>query len=129
MTTTHKLPEHRLAQFDVDGWELESAEQRHASSPESFWIPALAARQSLRVGQLAQLLFQMVGADSDGNPELNVERMWVEVEGREGDLYFGSLRNQPALIDEGQGLDYESRVSFRPEHIMDIRNGYGPDAS
>jgi hypothetical protein len=129
MASSHKLTEHRLAQFDVDGWELESAEDRHASSPESFWIPELIARQSLGVGQLAQLLFQIVGADGEGNPELNVERMWVEVEGREGELYFGRLRNQPASIDEGQGLDYESPVSFRPEHIMDIRNGYGPDAS
>jgi hypothetical protein len=129
MATTGNPPEIRLARFDDEGWELESAEQRHASSPETFWIPGLVERQSLRVGQLAQLLFQVVGADGDGNPELNVERMWVEVAGREGELYFGPLRNQPALIDEGEGLDYDTRVAFRAEHIMDIRNGYGPGGS
>jgi hypothetical protein len=110
--------------MSLDGWELESAESRHAESPDSFWIPDRASREALVVGQLAQLLFQIQGEDDEGHPELNVERMWVEIDGRIGDLYVGTLRNQPATIEAGQCLDFKSRVAFRAEHVIDIRDGY-----
>ena len=114
----------RLAKLDADGWELESAEARHAASPETFWIPDRQVRDSLKAGQLVQLLFQISGTGDDGEREINVERMWVEVEGRIGDLYVGCLRNQPATIDAGQGLDFKMKLAFRPEHIIDVRDGY-----
>jgi len=119
----------RLAQIDADGWELESAEARHAQNPDTFWIPDRALRDSLRVGQLVQLLFQIQAQDDDGNADVNVERMWVEIDGRVESLYVGSLRNQPASIEAGQGLDFKSRIAFRAEHVIDIRDGYEPDAT
>jgi len=119
----------RLAQIDADGWELESAEVRHAASPDTFRIPDRALRDSLRVGQLVQLLFQIQALDDDGNREVNVERMWVEIDGRVDSLYVGSLRNQPASIEAGQGLDFKSKVAFRAEHVIDIRDGYERDAT
>jgi hypothetical protein len=114
----------RLANIDADGWQLESAERRHAESPETFWIPDRKARESLRVGQLVQLLFQIAGTGDNGEVELSVERMWVEVEGKLGDLYVGCLRNQPATIDAGQGLDFKMKLAFLAEHVIDIRDGY-----
>jgi hypothetical protein len=122
--TTSSTPTGTLAGMAADGWELESAEARHAESPETFWIPDRAQRDSLRMGQLVQLLFKIQCVDDDGNLEVNVERMWVEVDGRVEDLYLGTLRNQPASIDVGQGLDFKSRIAFLAEHVIDIRDGY-----
>jgi hypothetical protein len=126
LTSSLGSADKRLAELAVDGWELESGEARQSENPEKFWIPERALRDSLRVGQLVQLLFQIQGQDDDGNAEVNVERMWVEVDGRIGGLYVGTLRNQPATIEAGQGLDFKSRVAFRSEHIIDIRDGYEP---
>jgi hypothetical protein len=122
--SSHPPTARRLAQMAVDGWELESAESRHAENPDKFWIPDRAQRDALLVGQLVQLLFQIQGEDDDGRPEVNVERMWVEIDGRVGDLYVGTLRNQPATIEVGQGLEFKSRVAFRADHVIDIRDGY-----
>ena len=119
----------RLANLEADGWELESAEARHAASPKTFWIPDRQTRESLRVGQLVQLLFQIAGTGDDGEREVNVERMWVEIEGRIDNLYVGCLRNQPASIDPGQGLDFKMKLAFRAEHIIDVRDDFEPGAS
>ncbi len=119
----------RLANLDADGWELESAEARHAASPDTFWIPNRQVRESLRVGQLVQLLFQIAGTGDDGEREVNVERMWVEVEGRIGDLYVGCLRNQPATVDPGQGLDFKMKLAFLAKHVIDVRDDYEHSAS
>jgi len=122
--SSHPPTARRLAEMSLDGWELESAEERHAGSPNTFWIPDRSVRESLVAGQLVQLLFQIQGEDDDGRPEVNVERMWVEIDGRRGELYLGTLRNQPATIEAGQGLEFRSRVAFLAEHVIDIRDGY-----
>ena len=48
----------RLATIETDGWTLESAEARHAKTPETFQIPERAARESLKAGDAAKLLFE-----------------------------------------------------------------------
>jgi hypothetical protein len=109
----------QLSTLEQDGWCLESAEARHAATPDSFWIPPRLDRDSLKRGSLAQLLFQIaIPEDPDG--EYNVERMWVEVRGRAGDMYTGVLRNQPASVAEGEILDHGATVCFLAEHVIDI---------
>jgi hypothetical protein len=110
----------QLASLDVDGWQLESADVRHAATQGKFWIPDIEDRASLNLGQDAKLLFQILVVAEDDSTELAVERMWVEVTGRVGGLYVGELRNQPISVDPGQGIDFGMIVRFRPEHVIDI---------
>jgi hypothetical protein len=118
---SYSSPSRRLASLERDGWALESAEARHADNPTTFWIPPREDRDGLQIGQFAQLLFQ-IGIPDDPDGEFNVERMWVEVTGRIGDLYLGLLRNQPASIGSEEVLDHGASVAFRSEHIIDIRS-------
>jgi hypothetical protein len=41
----------READFELDGWCLEDGEARHREAPETFWIPALADRGRLGLGE------------------------------------------------------------------------------
>ena len=49
-----------LATTERDGWQLESAEARHAANPERFWIPTRLQRETLRPGDGAKLLFRLL---------------------------------------------------------------------
>ena len=95
-----------------NAWELESAEGRHARSPDSFWIPPAHQRDRVASGQAVKLLFRF----RSGGDEV-VERMWVYVRGREGDTYLGTLQSTPQSPGPlGPGTE----VRFRAEHIADI---------
>jgi hypothetical protein len=52
--------------LDDDGWELESAEARHAEHPDKFLIPSLDERRSLRAGDRVKLLFLFITHDTRG---------------------------------------------------------------
>lgn len=106
----------RLANIHVDGWELESAEARHAANPDTFWIPPRARREGLQPGEGAKLLFQIASAGSTG-----VERMWVIVHRRMDDGYVGVLDSTPTSPDPGaSSLVRGCVVVFAPEHVADI---------
>ena len=105
----------RLAEIHVDGWELESAEARHAADPETFWIPPRAQRDGLQPGDGAKLLFQIASAGSSG-----VERMWVIVRRRMGDGYVGVLDSTPTSTDAASSLVRGRMVVFAPEHVAAI---------
>lgn len=109
--TTGALIERREKRLEEDGWELESAEARHAESPSTFWIPPKQERHEVRPGQAVKLLFRI--AEEAGS----VDRMWVYVTTRIGEWYQGWLQNDPgAEVDLGPG----SVIWFRAEHIADI---------
>ncbi|MCQ2994088.1 DUF2314 domain-containing protein [Pseudomonas syringae] len=106
-----------LADIDRDGWELDDAEAIHNEHPTSFWIPPRDARNSLQAQQLVKLIFRIVTTDERGAEEVSVERMWVIVKDRVGDLYIGQLDNDPYCTDEIQaGME----VCFLPNHVIDI---------
>ena len=111
----------REPSWEMDGWELESGERRHSAAPETFWIPPLAARQTLQRGDYAKLLFR-ISLDDENDP-VSVERMWVVVRGRLGETYLGVLRNTPAAIAENDVLWLGTEVPFRAEHVIDIQPG------
>jgi hypothetical protein len=90
---------------------LESAEERHAQYPESFWIPDKEDRNSLRPGDFAKVIFRTYTGDNIGG-----ERIWVHVTGRVGDTYIGTLDNDPFIIAKRFG----DCVHFRAEHVIDI---------
>lgn len=74
----------RLATFDADGWQLDSAEVHHATNPATFWIAPRARREGLQPGDGAKLLIRIAA-------QQGVERMWVIVRRRA--LWRGVLRH------------------------------------
>lgn len=96
----------------VVDYRLADAEEKHAASPRSFFIPARSERESLAPGALAKLMFELV---DPGQDDPRAERMWVEVVRRVGDRYVGVLTNVPGVITtiEPGGL-----VEFGAEHVI-----------
>lgn len=88
-------------------WNLTNSEETHANNPDTFWIPEATERTSLVPGDLAKVVFQ----SEDGG-----ERMWIEVEEVDGEIYVGSLVNTPFCID----LEYGDLVSFQAHHVIEI---------
>ena len=111
----------RAATIDRHYWQLESGEARHAASTR-FHIPDRAAREALRRGQAAKLLFEIEGETEDGTVERIVERMWVLVAERVGDGYVGILDNQPSSLDRSPDvyLTEGAEIPFWPEHVIAI---------
>ncbi|WP_454723579.1 MULTISPECIES: DUF2314 domain-containing protein [Cupriavidus] len=109
--------EQRLATLEDDGWQLDDGEAIAAAYPETFWVPPLEARQALQPGQAVKLIFRIVTTDEQDRDEQHVERMWVIVTGREGDLYSAELDNQPYCTDEmAPGMP----LWFAARHVIHI---------
>ena len=106
-----------FATLEEDSWTLDDGEKLHRAHPDTFWIPSLQERESLRVGDLVKLRFLIVVVDDDGNEEEGGERMWVEVEKCHQVYYQGELTNQPACTDE---VMLGMVVWFEPRHVIDI---------
>jgi hypothetical protein len=98
---------------------LLSAEERHAISPETFSIPDRSERESLSPGDGAQLLFDIETKEGGRVVDRGVDRMWVIVRGRTGDVYSGVLDSDPGQA-EGLSLRPGTEVNFRPEHVIAI---------
>ena len=104
-----------LPSFDKNYFELDNAEDIHKKYPESFWIPEKAVRNNLKSGDIVKLIFRMLVKE---NPEeVEVERMWVEINEKEDGFYVGKLDNDPmgsVHVKCGQ------EVYFKPEHVIDV---------
>lgn len=113
-----KVP--RFTTIEEDGWRLESSEARHAEWPDTFQIPSRERRESLVVGDAAKLLCDIAAEDEDGL-QRGVERMWVIVRRRVGELYVGVLDSTPASIEPNpELLARGSEIVCGPEHVVDI---------
>ena len=113
----------RFASLKSDFWELESGEARQAKHGEKFWLPDVEVRSSLKVGQLARLLFVIEACDEEsGEVEVGVERMWVLVSYLGAGFYLGRLVNQPACAEAADDvyLSLGCEAPFRAEHVIDV---------
>ena len=110
-----------------------SGEERHALHPETFQLPERRARESLSPGDAAQLLFDIETRDAGRVVDRGIDRMWVIVRHRVGNLYCGVLDSNPGRSD-GLSLRQGSDVFFAAEHVIAIerppdgyvRDKYGP---
>ena len=111
----------RQPAIKTDYWELRSAEASHAKYGDKFWIPSLEARQTVKRGQAARLIFD-IEVDNEGELKIVGERMWVIVKEKIGDTYIGILDNQPACsnFEDDVYLCLGAEVPFLAEHIIDI---------
>lgn len=102
--------------FEADGWKLESAEDRHAASPETFSIPSREERATVAPGRMVKLLFLFMNQEQ-GTPIVDCERMWVTVLSADRGQYAGRLESLPA---SSTALSPGHVVSFGPEHIAAV---------
>lgn len=119
----------RLANFEIEHWELQSGVVRNELHPETFEIPSEATRRSLAVDDVVKLMFEYrypEGFDEDIVP--GGERMWVKIVGLNGPYFIGRLNNSPVCTADWHDLDYDSQVVFLPEHVIDFDKG-GKDSA
>ena len=109
-----------IPSLEEAGWTLRSAEERNLASPQTFEIPDLQARRTLRVGDAAQLLFDIDTREQGKMVDRGVDRMWVIVKSVT-DGYLGVLDNHPGLA-EGLDLAGGDLISFSPLHICAIEH-------
>ncbi|WP_416467712.1 TIR domain-containing protein [Pseudomonas sp. LFS044] len=117
---SNKLPVHRLAVLDIEGWHLLSGVASNERSPKTFIIPEVSDRYNLELGDVVKLQFEFSLLDENEDDELFCERMWVEVTGYSGPYILGRLVNQPVCSDEQDNLHHGGQVVFLPEHVIDI---------
>lgn len=99
---------------DPAAWGLLDAVEQAAAHPRSFFIPDAAAREGLRPGDHAKLVFQLTDATDDGPP---AERMWVEVTDTAPGGYVGRLDNEPVVVPD---LRAGARIEFEPRHVVEV---------
>jgi hypothetical protein len=105
-----------LAMLETDGWELESAEERHAAAPATFDIPSREEREHVPQGVMVKLLF-LLSAEEGGQAVINCERMWVTVLSASEGRYTGRLESLPV---SSAALSPGHTVAFGPEHIASV---------
>ena len=99
-------------------YELDDGEAIHREAPATFWMPPAARRAALAKGDLVKLIFRMTVRDPAGDDtQVEVERMWVIVEGRDGDGYRGVLDNDPYCTSD---LRNGAVIEFEPRHVIQI---------
>jgi hypothetical protein len=70
-------------------FELANADERAAEFPYTFFVPLLAERRNIGVGDHAKLAFEYLWETE----EYDGERMWVEITEKNGDRFKGLLDN------------------------------------
>jgi uncharacterized protein YegJ (DUF2314 family) len=110
----------REPDFQIDGWCLEDGEARHAAAPDTFWIPERRRRESLRVGDLAKLIFRISVDNEDDS--ISVERMWVLVQKRTPEGYHGVLDNEPGAIAQNDEFWLGTELPFSAKQVIDIKD-------
>lgn len=111
----------REPDLDQDGWCLDDGEEYHRAAPATFQIPDLEAREALRPGDLAKLIFRI--SVDDASEPVAVERMWVLVRERQGARYFGRLDNDPECIEPNEELWSGVEVPFSARHVIAVDAG------
>jgi hypothetical protein len=92
-------------------WTLDNIKERGKEHPYTFYVPSQEAIADIRLQEHVKLFF--TGPDRESGKILT-ERMWVLVTEVEGDLFKGTLDNDPAMLD---GLSHGDAVTFSAIHI------------
>ena len=106
-------------------YKLDDVEERNKRTPE-FEIPTRDLRETLRPGDIVQLVFLPTTHDHERGEMPSGERMWVEIAARweyaRGPTYVGPLLNEPTYLSVRQGAS----ISFGSENICSIMLDDGP---
>ncbi|TYP63385.1 hypothetical protein [Stutzerimonas stutzeri] len=81
----------QLANFEQDYWQLRNGEESHKTNPDTFWIPPIEERKSLKVGDAAKIILEIECENEEGEIIIECERGYVIVSEIIGDKYIGIL--------------------------------------
>jgi hypothetical protein len=102
---------------------LINAMERHRESPRSFQIPSCDEALAMTAGdhvKIGLILPEGTNAVFRGAP-VDAERFWVKIEGfrieNEEITYFGTVANDLEFVPN---FEFGSRISFGPEHVLQI---------
>lgn len=107
-----------LPSYEKDHYVLDNGEEVHREFPDSFLIPELSKRESLKPGDIVKLIFRM--EQTKGSDDISVERMWVNVTEVNVPFYKGTLDNEPMHTD---CIVCGQVVTFNPCHVIAIYEG------
>lgn len=93
-------------------YELDNGEDMHANAPDTFYLPPLETRTSLKPNDIVKLVFRI-----EHDAGFDVERMWVQVKSTSSTGYIGILDNDPYCTKE---LSAGAVVEFKPKHVIQI---------
>lgn len=101
--------------FHGQDWELDDCKIAHETYPDRFEVPEDSEKELVVIGSLLRLHFIVTDTDEVNAPR--AERMWVEVCKIDGDIFYGHLTNEPAVI---KSLDPGDVIQFQWNHVAQI---------
>ncbi|MDM5091351.1 hypothetical protein OB947_20980 [Aeromonas bestiarum] len=113
----------QLASLEEDYWQLRNGEVSHRNNEDTFWIPTLDARKSLKIGDAAKVILDIEVKNSNGEIHVESERSYVIVSELVSDKFIGILDFQPSCIAPDEAdvyLGFGVEISFAAEHVIDI---------
>ena len=87
----------------------------HAASPATFAIPSNEQKQSLRIGDDAEVEIQIPGLE----PIASGERVWVHVTRTTNGKFCGYVKSFP-MFAEDLRLRHRDVLTFEDRHVLDI---------
>jgi hypothetical protein len=115
-TRQHHIQQYRPITFDdrlptlsKNNFELIDIAESAGSINYINPLPTLAEKNDLVVGDLVKLKFM--------DKEKDIERMWVEIVNRQGDLFEGIITNGSIIFPR---LDNNGEIWFHANHIFEI---------
>lgn len=94
-------------------YTIDDPRQIADSAPYTYFLPSENELLALAPGDLAKLVFR---SDPPG-PLFDAERMWVEINGIDGDALTGALDNSPSDMPQ---LKPGAAVRFKRSDVIDI---------
>lgn len=107
----------RLAQIDVDSWELEDGVAKNQLNPTTFFIPSLESRESLLPDDKAKVIMRIRTINDKDVEEDNLEGLWLIVREKKSDHFIGILETTPECTTE---MKVGMEVFFEPRHVVQI---------
>lgn len=98
--------------FRRPGWTLIDPRPIREEAPYTFHIPSSDTLASVKIGDCVKVIFEGTGGDA-----YDVERMWVEVDGRDDRGWTGRLSNVPFGL---RAIQLDDTIQFQDYHIIDV---------
>jgi hypothetical protein len=99
---------------DAPPYTLDDPRPIASEAPYTFFLPSTAELIAIGPGDLAKLIFR----PAEPGRKFDAERMWVRIDGVDGDLLQGRLWNEPEDIP---GLAPDDPVVFPRDFVIDCQ--------
>ena len=97
----------------MKSWYLEDIRDWAKENKYTFSVPSNSVHKRLQKGNFVKLIFLFHSADPESP---RAERMWVEIDERNGETFKGSLANNPGYIKD---VAIGAEIEFQTRHIID----------